>query len=46
MRWGKAIRLNKNEPERWGWILSTVHPDDPECVGQGFEVFYRARDTR
>ena len=45
MRWGQA-RARRGEPQRqmpWGWVLDTVHLDDPTCKGCGFEAFYQRR---
>jgi hypothetical protein len=46
MRWSRSMKRNEDDPDFWGWVLDTVHPDDPECKGTGFEGFYRARDLR
>lgn len=32
-------------PDLWGWSLDTVDPDDPSCVGTGFEESYRPRTS-
>lgn len=40
MRWSMAQNVRY-----WGWSLLTVHPDDPTCIGQGFEDGYISREV-
>lgn len=42
MNWThEMLKEGQVEPMYWGWCLETVHPDDPNCKGTGFEEFYR-----
>lgn len=46
-RWGQvqAVHGERQRWQPWGWVLDTVHPDDPECKGRGFEPHYRLREV-
>lgn len=46
MRWDHQYLADEApipDPMYWGWVLDTVHPDDPSYEGGGFEEGYTPR---